>query len=125
MSLLAVQDLCVEFRTRRGTARVLDRVGFAIDRGQTLGVVGESGCGKSVTALAILRLIASPPGRITGGQVWFDGRDLLTLPERYHRLPDQLTGAHFGDAELNGCAPWEIAGEEALTLPWGLLRPLY
>ncbi|MFO1330172.1 MAG: ABC transporter ATP-binding protein [Rubrivivax sp.] len=81
MSLLQVDDLSVEFRTRRGTARVLDRVGFAIERGQTLGVVGESGCGKSVTALAILRLIASPPGRITGGRVHFDGRDLLTLPE--------------------------------------------
>jgi len=81
MSLLAVEDLSVEFRTRRGTARVLDRVGLAIERGQTLGVVGESGCGKSVTALAIMRLIASPPGRITGGRVVFDGRDLLTLPE--------------------------------------------
>ena len=81
MSLLAVEDLSVEFRTRRGTARVLDRVGFAIERGQTLGVVGESGCGKSVTALAILRLIAQPPGRITGGRVHFDGRDLLTLSE--------------------------------------------
>jgi peptide/nickel transport system ATP-binding protein len=80
-ALLSVEDLSVEFRTRRGTARVLDRVGLAIERGQTLGVVGESGCGKSVTALAILRLIASPPGRITGGRVVFDGRDLLTLSE--------------------------------------------
>jgi len=81
MSLLSVEDLSVEFRTRRGTARVLDRVGFAIERGQTLGVVGESGCGKSVTALAILRLIASPPGRIVGGRVLFEGRDLLQMPE--------------------------------------------
>ncbi len=81
MSLLAVEDLSVEFRTRRGTARVLDRVGFTIERGQTLGVVGESGCGKSVTALAVMRLIASPPGRITGGRVLFEGRDLLALPE--------------------------------------------
>ncbi|MBL8344877.1 MAG: ABC transporter ATP-binding protein [Rubrivivax sp.] len=85
MSLLAVEDLSVEFRTRRGTARVLDRVGFAIERGQTLGVVGESGCGKSVTALAIMRLIASPPGRIAEGRVVFDGRDLLTLPEHEMR----------------------------------------
>ena len=81
MSLLAVEDLSVEFRTRRGTARVLDRVGFVIERGQTLGVVGESGCGKSVTALAIMRLIASPPGRITEGRVLFDGHDLLALPQ--------------------------------------------
>jgi peptide/nickel transport system ATP-binding protein len=75
--LLSVQDLSVEFRTRRGTARVLDGVSFELRRGETLGVVGESGCGKSVTALAILRLIAQPPGRITGGRVIFDGRDLL------------------------------------------------
>lgn len=81
MKLLSVQDLSVEFRTRRGTARVLDRVGFEIERGQTLGVVGESGCGKSVTALAIMRLIASPPGLITGGRVLFEGHDLLALPE--------------------------------------------
>jgi peptide/nickel transport system ATP-binding protein len=79
--LLQVQDLSVEFRTRRGTARVLDRVGFELRRGETLGVVGESGCGKSVTALALMRLIAQPPGRITGGRVLFDGRDLLQLSE--------------------------------------------
>ena len=85
MSLLAVEDLSVEFRTRRGIARVLDGVGFAIERGQTLGVVGESGCGKSVTALAIMRLIASPPGRITGGKVQFDGRDLLARSDHEMR----------------------------------------
>ena len=79
--LLSVQGLGVEFRTRRGVARVLDDVGFELHRGQTLGVVGESGCGKSVTALAVMRLISQPPGRITGGQVRFDGRDLLQLSE--------------------------------------------
>jgi peptide/nickel transport system ATP-binding protein len=76
-----VQGLGVEFRTRRGVARVLDDVGFELQRGQTLGVVGESGCGKSVTALAVMRLISQPPGRITGGRVLFDGRDLLSLPD--------------------------------------------
>ena len=79
--LLAVQDLDVEFRTRRGVARVLDGVSFTLRRGETLGVVGESGCGKSVTALAIMRLIAQPPGRIAGGRVLFDGKDLLGLSE--------------------------------------------
>ena len=79
--LLSVQGLSVEFRTRRGVARVLDGVSFDLQRGQTLGVVGESGCGKSVTALAILRLIAQPPGRIAAGRVMFDGRDLLALDE--------------------------------------------
>ena len=81
LPLLSVQGLGVEFRTRRGVARVLDDVGFELQRGQTLGVVGESGCGKSVTALAVMRLISQPPGRITGGRVLFDGRDLLSLPE--------------------------------------------
>lgn len=81
MKLISVENLHVEFLTRRGTARVLDGVSFSIDRGQTLGIVGESGCGKSVTALAIMRLIASPPGRITQGRVIFDNQDLLTLPE--------------------------------------------
>ena len=79
--VLQVRGLTVEFTTRRGVARVLDDVGLEIHRGQTLGVVGESGCGKSVTALAVMRLIASPPGRIVGGEVLFDGRDLLALPE--------------------------------------------
>ena len=83
--LLSVEGLSVEFRTRGGTARVLDRIGFAIGRGQTLCVVGESGCGKSVTALAILRLIASPPGRISAGRVMFDGQDLLALDENAMR----------------------------------------
>ena len=83
--VLQVRGLTVEFATRRGVARVLDDVALEIHRGQTLGVVGESGCGKSVTALAVMRLIASPPGRIVGGEVLFDGRDLLALPEREMR----------------------------------------
>jgi len=83
--VLSVKGLGVEFRTRRGVARVLDNVSFELCRGQTLGVVGESGCGKSVTALAVMRLIAQPPGRITSGQVYFEGRDLLTLTEREMR----------------------------------------
>ena len=79
--LLEVQDLSVNFRTRAGVARVLEGVSFSLERGQTLGVVGESGCGKSVTALAVMRLIAQPPGRISAGRVLFEGRDLLRLSE--------------------------------------------
>lgn len=85
MSLLSVRDLCVEFETRRGKARVLEGVGFSIERGETVGIVGESGCGKSVTALAIMRLISSPPGRIRSGTVEFEGRNLLDLSEREMR----------------------------------------
>ena len=80
-TLLLVQDLSVEFKTRQGTACVLNGISFSLKRGQTLAVVGESGCGKSVTALAVMRLIAQPPGRVSAGRVLFDGRDLLTLSE--------------------------------------------
>jgi peptide/nickel transport system ATP-binding protein len=79
--LLDVRDLCVEFQTRKGVARVLEGVSFALGPGETLGLVGESGCGKSMTALAIMRLIPDPPGRITSGEVVFDGQDLLKLDD--------------------------------------------
>ena len=79
--LLRVQDLHVEFRTRRGQAQVLNGVDFEIRGGETLCVVGESGCGKSMTALALLRLIPSPPGRISGGRVLFQDEDLLKSSE--------------------------------------------
>jgi peptide/nickel transport system ATP-binding protein len=80
-TLLSVQDLSVEFRTRQGSARVLNGISFSLARGKTLALVGESGCGKSVTALALMRLVAQPAGRVTGGRVLFDGRDLLGLSE--------------------------------------------
>jgi peptide/nickel transport system ATP-binding protein len=80
-ALLEVADLQTHFFTRDGVVRAVDGVSFSIAAGETLAVVGESGCGKSVTALSILRLIASPPGRIVGGKVVFEGRDLLALSE--------------------------------------------
>ncbi len=76
-SLLAIRNLQVQFHTLAGTVRAVDGVHFALNQGETLGVVGESGCGKSVTALAILRLIPSPPGKICDGQILFKGEDLL------------------------------------------------
>ncbi len=79
--LLKVEDLRVEFQTRRGAATVLNGVDFHIRGGETLCVVGESGCGKSMTALALLRLIPSPPGRISSGRVLFQGEDLLRASE--------------------------------------------
>ena len=79
--LLEIRDLVTEFRTDRGTVRAVDGVSFAVPRGATLGVVGESGCGKSVTALSIMRLVASPPGRIASGSIRYAGKDLLTLAE--------------------------------------------
>jgi peptide/nickel transport system ATP-binding protein len=80
-SLLEVADLVTEFRTDRGVVRAVDGVSFDIPRGKTLAVVGESGCGKSVTALSIMRLVPEPPGRIRSGAIRYDGKDLLALTE--------------------------------------------
>ncbi|WP_073038113.1 ABC transporter ATP-binding protein [Desulfacinum infernum] len=80
-ALLEVQRLCTEFRTRRGVVRAVDGVDLRLDHGETLGIVGESGCGKSVTALSILRLLPRKQGRIASGRILYDGVDLVSLPE--------------------------------------------
>jgi oligopeptide/dipeptide ABC transporter ATP-binding protein len=79
--LLDIQDLRTHFHVMDGVVRAVDGVSFSLRRGQTLGVVGESGCGKSVTAMTIMRLLDIPPARIASGRVVFEGRDLLQLPE--------------------------------------------
>jgi peptide/nickel transport system ATP-binding protein len=79
--LLAIDDLRTHFFTRDGIVRAVDGVSLSVAAGETLAVVGESGCGKSVTALSILRLVPSPPGRIVGGAIRFDGTDLLGLSD--------------------------------------------
>ncbi|MFO8057378.1 MAG: ABC transporter ATP-binding protein [bacterium] len=78
--LLEVRDLVTEFRTEEGVLRAVDRVSIDVPAGGKVGLIGESGCGKSVTALSVLRLIPDPPGKIAGGSVTFRGRDLLSLP---------------------------------------------
>ncbi len=80
-SLLEVKSLGVEFQTRNGVVRVLDDISFTLEKGQTLGIVGESGCGKSITALALMRLIAQPPGRISSGEVRLNSENLLALSD--------------------------------------------
>jgi len=79
--LLSVRNLSTEFRTERGTVKAVDDVSFDLSAGETLAIVGESGSGKSVTAMSLLRLIPNPPGRITAGEVVFDGQDLLKLDD--------------------------------------------
>ncbi len=79
--LLEIQHLSTSFHIDGGTAKAVQDVSFYIDAGETLGLVGESGCGKSVTSLSVMRLIPSPPGRIETGSISFRGRDLLTISE--------------------------------------------
>jgi oligopeptide/dipeptide ABC transporter ATP-binding protein len=79
--LLQVRDLSVEFATDEGRVRAVDGISFTVAPGETVALVGESGCGKTVTGLALLGLIPQPPGRIASGSILFDGRDLLTLSE--------------------------------------------
>ena len=75
--LLDVRGLKTYFRTDEGLARAVDGMDLTIGRGKTLGVIGESGCGKSVSALSVMRLIPQPPGRIVQGKIFFKGVDLL------------------------------------------------
>ena len=84
-TVLEIKDLKTYFFTYEGTAKAVDGVSYRLAKGEPLGIVGESGCGKSVTALSILRLIPVPPGRVVGGEILFKGKSLLTLPEEEMR----------------------------------------
>ena len=80
--VLQVENLCVDFSVKGRQVRILSDISFALRRGETLGIIGESGCGKSMTALALLRMVPSPPGRITAGRVLLDGEDLAAVSEK-------------------------------------------
>ncbi len=79
-NLLNIKDLSVSFKTDEGIVRAVDSVSLTINKGEVLGLVGESGCGKSVTSMSILRLVSSPPGSIDSGEITFDNKNLLSLP---------------------------------------------
>src|SRR5262245_61186874 len=83
--LLAVHDLRTEFATQDGVVHAVNGISYVLREGESLGLVGESGCGKSVSALSLMRLIPSPPGRVVGGEVLFNGRDLLKLNDEEMR----------------------------------------
>ncbi|MEU8542489.1 ABC transporter ATP-binding protein [Streptomyces sp. NPDC048717] len=110
--LLEVRDLHVEFHTREGVAKAVNGVDYAVDAGETLAVLGESGSGKSVTAQAIMGILDMPPGRITGGEIRFQGQDLLKLKEGERR---RIRGAKmamiFQDA-LSSLNPVLTVGEQ-------------
>jgi len=87
MPILQIKDLTIHFHTDAGIVHAVNGVGFSLDKGEVLGVVGESGCGKSVTALSILRLLSIPPAQIVSGKILFEGQDLLELePERMRSI---------------------------------------
>jgi len=90
--LLAVRDLQVEFRTRDGVAHAVNGISFTVEPGQTRAILGESGCGKSVTAQAVMGILDTPPGFVTGGQVLYRGVDLLKLPDEERR---KVRGNHI------------------------------
>jgi oligopeptide transport system ATP-binding protein len=79
--LLEVKELRTQFFTQDGVVNAVNGISYTLDEGETLGIVGESGCGKSVGVMSLIRLIPMPPGRVVGGEVWFDGRDLLKLSD--------------------------------------------
>jgi oligopeptide/dipeptide ABC transporter ATP-binding protein len=133
-SLIQIRDLQTHFFTDGGVARAVDGVSYDIPRGKTLALVGESGCGKSVSALSIMRLIAEPPGKIIGGQILFEGKDLVQAsPAEMRRIRGNQIGMIFqepmtslnpvytiGDQivegielhrDLQGKAAWDLATE--------------
>src|SRR5215813_9863267 len=91
-ALLDIRGLKTHFATDDGMVQAVDGVDLTIGRGETVGVVGESGCGKTVTAMSVLKLVPMPPGRIVGGQICWQGRDLVPLP------PDQMN--HIRSKEI-------------------------
>ncbi len=106
--LLEVQDLHVEFTSRDGLVNAVNGVSYAVDAGQTLAVLGESGSGKSVTAQAIMGILDSPPGRISKGKILFRGEDLLTMGrEARRRIRGEKMAMIFQDAlsSLNPVLP--------------------
>lgn len=110
--LLELSDLQIQFETEGQVTRAVDGVSFTLDRGQVLGLVGESGCGKSVSAMSIPRLLPMPPARITRGNVRFDGRELLTLPlQELRRLRGARIGVIFQDA-LTSLSPLHRIGRQ-------------
>jgi oligopeptide/dipeptide ABC transporter ATP-binding protein len=123
MALLEIENLEVAFTTEAGLLHAVDGVSLNLEQGRTLGLVGESGCGKSVTATSILRLVPSPPGRILGGSIRFKGTDLLKLPrEKLPEIRGKNIAMIFQDpmTSLNPVFTIEKQMGEVLKLRFGL-----
>ncbi|GGS26319.1 ABC transporter ATP-binding protein [Streptomyces griseoviridis] len=123
--LLEVRDLHVEFRTRDGIAKAVNGVSYGVDAGRTLAVLGESGSGKSVTAQTVMGILDVPPGRITGGEVLFEGRDLLKLKEEERRTVRGAEMAMIFQDALSSLNPVLTVGDqlaEMFTVHRGMSR---
>ena len=121
--LLAVDNLTVAFESEAGARAVVEEASFAVGAGETLGLVGESGCGKSVTAMSIMRLLPSPPARMQGGRILFEGVDLLTLaPTAMRELRGNRMGMVFQEpmTSLNPVLSIGFQIKEVLRLHRGL-----
>jgi len=114
--LLQVKGLRTSFYTRDGIVRAVDGIDFHVDRGEIMGLVGESGCGKSVTSLSIMRLVG-PPGRIEGGEILFDGRDLLKLDgEEMRKLRGDRISMVFQQPQSSLNPVWDVGRQIAEVL---------
>ncbi len=123
--LLDIRNLRTRFTTEEGSFDAVDGVSFSIPPAKTLGVVGESGCGKSVTALSVMRLLADPPGRVVGGEIRYRGKDLLTLPEEEMRRIRGNRISMIFQEPMTSLNPVFTVGEqiaEAIRLHQGLDR---
>ncbi len=122
-TLMEIKNLTVRFYTEDGVVHAVNGISYSMDEGDTLGVVGESGCGKSVHALSIMRLIPSPPGRIEDGEIWFNGRDLLKVSEsEMHKIRGAEIAMVFQDpmTSLNPVYTVGFQIMEALKLHQGM-----
>ena len=104
--LLEVKDLKTQFHTREGVVHAVNGISYTLGEGETLGIVGESGCGKSVSVLSLMRLIPEPPGKIAGGQAIFQGSDLLKMsPDEIRHVRGAQIAMIFQDPMTSASTP--------------------
>jgi ABC-type dipeptide/oligopeptide/nickel transport system ATPase component len=115
-NLLTIQNLSVRFYTYKSVVQAIGGLNLQIQKGETFGLVGESGCGKSVTAMSILRLIPIPPGKISAGQIWFEGENLLTKSENEMRRIRGKTISMIFQDPMTSLNPVFSVGDQIVTV---------
>ena len=123
--VLEIRDLCVEFQTAEGIVRAVDHLNYTLHKGEKLGIVGESGSGKSVSSLGMLQLTPNPPGKITGGEILYKGRDLIKLSEReMQKIRGNEISMIFQESmtSLNPILQCGKQIAESLMLHWGMKK---